>query len=384
MLFVYLSVGVYRGAKTMKYRARIKDYRLNVRVKCGLGQKLDLQRLDTFARAYPRGFLKVIEQTKGQATFTGTKAVTLKTYLIEPITRRDFLLLIEQLASSFRQLEDAKLAVAPVVLEPEHIYINVTTKELQLLYVPLMSQIDGGDVAEALRKIVETILYSATPAADGDTDFVARFAAHFNSLGQPKPEEIEKYISQVDPDVVKRISKLHAGQSGFIASSQAEYLAHYGTSGNAVTGGNVVNNLLDDDEGTKHLGEDDNDGATELLIEGGDDGGTRLLSQEEPVARALPRYRLRRLSCGELTSISKSPFVVGKERARVDYCVSVPTVSRQHAEFILQGERLYIKDMGSSNGTFVQGERLAAHMQRLLNPGDAIMLAQEEFVLERE
>jgi hypothetical protein len=48
--------------------------------------------------------------------------------------------------------------------------------------------------------------------------------------------------------------------------------------------------------------------------------------------------------------------------------------SRQHAEISQQGEQFFIRDLGSTNGTFVNGERLTA--PRLLQPGDQVRVGE--------
>jgi len=47
-------------------------------------------------------------------------------------------------------------------------------------------------------------------------------------------------------------------------------------------------------------------------------------------------------------------------------------VSRRHAALLWRNDTLYIVDLGSSNGTSVNGLRLFAHQPRSLRDGDAI------------
>ncbi len=51
-------------------------------------------------------------------------------------------------------------------------------------------------------------------------------------------------------------------------------------------------------------------------------------------------------------------------------------VSRKHAVIRLQNKRLEIYDLGSSNGTTLNGVRLAAHQPHLLRDGDEIALGK--------
>lgn len=46
-----------------------------------------------------------------------------------------------------------------------------------------------------------------------------------------------------------------------------------------------------------------------------------------------------------------------------DLAIVTPHVSRQHARLDLEGERLYVEDLGSSNGTMVNGKRAAGRQQ---------------------
>ncbi len=51
-------------------------------------------------------------------------------------------------------------------------------------------------------------------------------------------------------------------------------------------------------------------------------------------------------------------------------------VSRRHAAIRLQDKRLDVSDLGSSNGTFLNGTRLSAHRPYQLRDGDEIRLGQ--------
>lgn len=57
-------------------------------------------------------------------------------------------------------------------------------------------------------------------------------------------------------------------------------------------------------------------------------------------------------------------------------------VSGLHAEFVLVGIRLFIRDMGSTNGTYVNGKRID-HRDFALRCGDRVRMANVEFVVRR-
>lgn len=75
-------------------------------------------------------------------------------------------------------------------------------------------------------------------------------------------------------------------------------------------------------------------------------------------------------------AIDRSPFGVGR---RSDQQLSIPsnTVSGKHAEMVVQDDILWIRDLGSTNGTFVNGVRLTEPCQ--VNHGDLVQFAQVVF-----
>lgn len=71
--------------------------------------------------------------------------------------------------------------------------------------------------------------------------------------------------------------------------------------------------------------------------------------------------------------IDKSPFTVGR-RAEMSLSLGSPTVSGQHAELLIEGDQLLVRDCGSTNGTFVNGTRVQD--RSVLNHGDLVQFAQ--------
>jgi len=62
-----------------------------------------------------------------------------------------------------------------------------------------------------------------------------------------------------------------------------------------------------------------------------------------------------------------------------DIPVKDTKASREHAKIYKQGERFAIVDLNSSNGTFVNGERVTKHM---LEPGDEISIGMVRLLFE--
>ena len=74
--------------------------------------------------------------------------------------------------------------------------------------------------------------------------------------------------------------------------------------------------------------------------------------------------------------LKKDRVVIGRSRES-DINLPDQWLSRRHAEIVRKGEAFYLLDLGSKNGTLLNGSRISA--ERLLEPGDRISLG--EYVL---
>lgn len=78
--------------------------------------------------------------------------------------------------------------------------------------------------------------------------------------------------------------------------------------------------------------------------------------------------------------VDKSPFTIGRH-ADMSLTIPSPTVSAHHAELLFEGEQLVVRDCGSTNGTFVNGARVADRC--VVDSGDLVQFAQIVFRAER-
>jgi predicted component of type VI protein secretion system len=111
------------------------------------------------------------------------------------------------------------------------------------------------------------------------------------------------------------------------------------------------------------------------MAEGGpdeDSGATR-------VRMAVPKYVLRGVSGALFSKVFPvtGPVVIGRA-AECDISVPADEISRRHALVKPTPEGLAVEDLGSSNGTFINGKRV---QHGFLNPGDELRLDAVRFIL---
>lgn len=78
--------------------------------------------------------------------------------------------------------------------------------------------------------------------------------------------------------------------------------------------------------------------------------------------------------------LNKLPLTVGKLAGMVDMTINEQSISRMHARFSRSGNKIYITDLNSTNGTFRNGVRLTPNSSEMIEPGDEIRLGKLKFI----
>lgn len=73
----------------------------------------------------------------------------------------------------------------------------------------------------------------------------------------------------------------------------------------------------------------------------------------------------------------KQSVIVGRDEA-ARLRIPLPSVSRKHCELTIDDEELVVKDLGSANGTYVNGAKVK---ERELSPGDLLTVGGVVFVI---
>lgn len=79
--------------------------------------------------------------------------------------------------------------------------------------------------------------------------------------------------------------------------------------------------------------------------------------------------------------IHVTPFVVGR-RSDANLCIPSQTVSSRHAEIIDHGDSLLIRDLQSTNGTYLNGKRIEG--DAVIEPNDLVQFADVTFRARRQ
>lgn len=351
-----------------KYKAKTKECQLIVKVKLSSGEKINERELDFFTRKYIRGLLKAKMVKKFGFTsieYTGPIGISLFERLKKPITKYDFLFIIEQIVDISQKVQVNSMSLNKVVWDIHNVFINETTREVQFIYLPLENVEKEADIIA----LIDSVVYSAKPVQEQNSDYISRFVYFMKGLPKFDAEQIEKFILQEDRSVVNTIKKHYAGQSGFMTDKPKDYYEHYDCDDEKTGLLEEATGLLED-EATGLLCEEE----TGLLVE---EEETTLLENDEQVH--FPS--LFRVLTEENISINKPVFRLGKEKSYADYFVSNNNaVSRSHADIITRGQRVFVIDLNSKNKTYINDLPIPVQQEKEIFNGDRLRLANEEFI----
>ena len=101
----------------------------------------------------------------------------------------------------------------------------------------------------------------------------------------------------------------------------------------------------------------------------------------EPVQRAkLVVLKSPALDAGEVVQVDSLPVAVGRGGQNEVPLYGDEFASAEHARFESKRDGLWVEDIGSSNGTFVNGARVTT--PRRLSKGDVVRIGQTDFRVE--
>src|SRR5690349_21089983 len=76
---------------------------------------------------------------------------------------------------------------------------------------------------------------------------------------------------------------------------------------------------------------------------------------------------------GKVFDLAKDSLTIGRD-VSADITVNDAEISRTHARLTLQADGCQVEDLGSTNGTFINGQRVSG--SKVLRPGDTLGLGE--------
>lgn len=382
-----------------KLKVKFKDSQITVKSKLSKDEQINARELEILNSKIIRGIMKPTVEGEKKLSYLSPGGIRLEAYLKKGITKNDFFLVIAQILEAVKSIGRNSFNINNLILNMKYVFVNEMTHELHFVYQPIYSSAISSDLASFLYDVA----YSVTLALNEDYKCVNNFIAYLKGLQAVSVINIEKYLLDVYPQIYKQVKRQKYGQSEYLGSFKNGKDIYYdmdkrrkpaplddGDSTSLLSEKNdkdeATSLLMDDntDIPTSILEEYDNNEPTSLLVED-EDEATSLLVDDEPTSllsegpQITYPYLIRKNSF-DRTDINKPVFRIGKERSYVDYFVANNNaVSRIHADIITRNNCYFVKDENSTNGTYVNGNRLSPNEEVQVFDGDIITFANEEF-----
>jgi adenylate cyclase len=95
----------------------------------------------------------------------------------------------------------------------------------------------------------------------------------------------------------------------------------------------------------------------------------------EPLGELVP------VGGGDAITLIRPVMTIGRRESN-DICLKFANVSGQHCELAYKKGVWVIRDLGSQNGTKINGERMVSTLPKPLRPGDRIGISAHKFKIE--
>ena len=86
--------------------------------------------------------------------------------------------------------------------------------------------------------------------------------------------------------------------------------------------------------------------------------------------------------CGKTYLIDKFPCTVGSKIDRCDICIGDKGISREHVVIHKENDNYFAEDLGSTNGTYINEQKIERCIKTILSDGDLLRLGGKELIVK--
>lgn len=320
----------------MKYRIHAKNANVIIKGKPAFGEKINEREVDYLMQNAVPGFFQLSYDGKKQLTYEAPCSMSLEKYLKETkLDEKTFWKIMEQLLDAELVAQSRGLYPSHLLMKPDAIFIEEHTLKMYVIYQPVTG---SKDMMDHLFAMIHDIIYEEMKKNDGKgPDYLIDFE-HYLQQGDYRLEHVRQYIARASSGGRPQVYSSRMQQSG-------------------------------------GAGEEEDTGQYTVML----GSGSRMA---ESASGARKNIQIIRLRTRERTTLQDNIVKIGRSSQNT-YCIADnASIGRSHAAIVRRGDVCVLKDMGSVNGTSVNGRRLMQNQACRLQSGDRIQLADEEFVFE--
>ncbi|MGN0435917.1 MAG: FHA domain-containing protein [Wujia sp.] len=236
----------------------------------------------------------------------------LSQFLKKQLYKAEFLSILSNIMKQLMFLEDSRMPLKKVLLNTKYMYIELSTMDVQLLYMPIEKEFVDCNICEFIQTFITKVRFADMQCVK----CVDELLRYLDSKMMFSIRDFYDFVLKMEQDI-------------------------------------ILKDAEDEDEAE-----------------------TTVLSQIQ--YKNIVPY-LVRIKSNALIAIEKNEFVIGKS-PECDYQVTDNRrVSRKHCILRIHNGECYIRDLESTNHTYVNGKLIQPGYDVMLNNDDYIRLGDEEF-----
>lgn len=355
-----------------------------------------------------------------QFLYNVTSKVNARQFMSGKMTKINCVRLLSGITGAILACEDYMLDMSVLLIDLNHIYIDVSTGETFLVCLPIVRDTERIDLPAFIKSLLTNMKFSTEESMDYPANIInalndsprftlAQFRKLLSDMNTEEPFNRNvpvrlnysptedtmaslKKQSSVAADEEKQkplslkgwLSKLCAKRPNELqvdtASGRRSPLHKWPEADHRFDIPGFIESPFKR-EAAEHKAKIPMDfGETTTLDDPEPDDGTMLLCAEPSFDPRKQMPYLLRVKTNETIQINTSIFKIGKEKSYVDYFIGDnATISRSHADISKHGDQYFIHDNNSTNHTCINGQMVTANEEALLNENDKIMLGNEAF-----
>ncbi len=321
----------------MKLRIHSKGASVIIKGKPAFGEKINEREADYLQNNAVPGFFRISYDGKKQLTYEAPGSIPLDKFLKEArLEEMVFWKIIAQMLDVELAAQSRGLYPVHFVMSADMIFIEENTLKMHFIYLPVTG---AKDVTDNLFALIHDIIYEQLKKNGGmGPDYLIDFQNYLQQ-GDYRLEHVRQYVQRAS------CGDAPAGMGSRTAQ--------------AVSG----------------AGEEEEPEQYTVMLGSGRSADGGRIAEKKCICLTRLRTKDRAGFSGDVVKMGRS--------SQNTYCIVGNTsIGRNHAAIVRRGDVCYLKDMGSVNGTSVNGRRLMENQACKLQSGDRIQLADEEFVFE--
>ena len=318
---------------------------MKMKIKGNVGQHLNMQEVLLINNLEADGFLLFdteIKRDRALIRYNTNGLVKFPKYLKRvQMTKKLFVVLLQSIVITLRSIEDNRFSRDLLVWDINSCYVDPSTARVYMMYIPLQPYEVNGSMKSFLVDFISACCFDS----DEDLSYVQSLMHQLNNHITFTRNQLETYCDRLSDSLLtangfeEKISCLVCGS---LISSDVFKCPFCATQ--------IRENK------TSSFGQAD----------------MNIIHQ--------PEVWLENSNNGDRIVLNNSVFRLGKSDDLNDYCIKSPAVSRKHAEIIGDNGSYYIVDLGSTNGTYVDDQKIEPGMKVILRNNSQIRIANSLFV----